>query len=125
DGRIALRGQLSVDDQVPTSGTLILTPVSQRQSPVTAIVDRGAFAFTRETGPYPGQYSARFNRDEAAIEEIIETAELDPRLAARQFHVQSVPRSRLTKASDMATTVEVTPQSTFLSIQLTTASSQR
>jgi hypothetical protein len=122
DGRLALQGNVSVNGSPVDASTLILTPNSPGVVPVSARVERGQFAFTKETGPYPGEYTVRINRDEASIEEIIQLASGDPRRAAKD--IRELQQSTVQDDVNHATaTVRIIPdQGKRLSINLTTSS---
>ncbi len=98
DMRIDASGTVSINGKSAPDGTLVLTPNTGGQMPVASRIHSGKFAFDSMTGPLPGAYTARFNPDEATIEEISEAAERDPRKAAREFNINRASTNPSTSA---------------------------
>jgi hypothetical protein len=120
---LALQGNVSVNGSPVDASTLILTPNSPGVVPVSARVERGQFAFTKETGPCPGEYTVRINRDEASIEEIIQLASGDPRRAAMDIRELKQSTMQGDALNHATATVRIIPdQGKPLSINLTTSS---
>lgn len=85
---LPIEGTVHLDGQPLSAGTLLLKSNSDPgQPPHTTRISEGRFAFSAETGPDAGPYSARVNLDEPSVEEIVLVAERDPRAAANQFRV--------------------------------------
>jgi hypothetical protein len=105
--RIDASGFVNIKGQPVPSGTLVLTPKVSGRMPVASRIVDGQFAFDTETGPRPGEYSARVNTDEATIEEISTAAAEDPRAAERQFNLSHSSSSINRAATKRETSVVI------------------
>lgn len=107
DVRIDASGFVNIDGQPAPNGTLVLTPKASGQMPVASRITEGQFAFNAETGPLPGEYTARFNPDEPSIEEISAAASDDLRAAAKKFNVNRMSSSTGGTATQRETVVVI------------------